>query len=314
MRFPILLGLLVAGLAPGAPPVRAASPFRTNDVIAFLGGAASIATEQSAALETLLTVAHPGHRLRFRPLAWEGDTVFGQPRELNFPGPTQLLRNTQATITCLQFGALESFTANLSPARFKEAYARLLDDTATVTPRLVLVVPPPFEIKPHPLPDLAPRNETLARLAAVTRELAAERGIPVIDLFAALPQQPPPGPWTTDGRELTPAGHRAVAAAWLQQLGLPALARRAASPGFWQLDDLARVRSAVRSKNRLWTDYWRPMNWAFLHGDRVEQLASRDHRDPKTRWFPAEMEEFPPLIAEAESRIESLAAQARLSP
>ncbi|HMO66627.1 MAG TPA: hypothetical protein PKE47_15630, partial [Verrucomicrobiota bacterium] len=70
-------------------------------------------------------------------------------------------------------------------------------------------------------------------------------------------------------------------------------------------------RQAVIAKNRLWHGYWRPANWAFLWGDRTEQPSSRDHRDRSVRWFPAEMEEFVPLIREAEARIESLAAQVR---
>jgi hypothetical protein len=42
----------------------------------------------------------------------------------------------------------------------------------------------------------------------------------------------------------------------------------------WQdFDDPSRARipAAVRVKNRLWHDYWRPTNWAFLHGDRTQQ-------------------------------------------
>ena len=63
------------------------------------------------------------------------------------------------------------------------------------------------------------------------------------------------------------------------------------------------ARQAILRKNRLWFDYWRPMNWAFLAGDRTEQPSSRDHRDPSMRWFPKEMQEFLPLIQEKESEI-----------
>jgi aryl-alcohol dehydrogenase-like predicted oxidoreductase len=70
----------------------------------------------------------------------------------------------------------------------------------------------------------------------------------------------------------------------------------------------------VKSKNQLWFHAWRPMNWAFLAGDRTEQQASRDHRDPKIRWFPAEMEQYGPLVTEADARIESLAAQIQPVP
>jgi hypothetical protein len=45
------------------------------------------------------------------------------------------------------------------------------------------------------------------------------------------------------------------------------------------------------------------MNWAFLAGDRTEQPSSRDHRDQKIRWFPAEMNQFLPLIETKEREI-----------
>jgi hypothetical protein len=64
----------------------------------------------------------------------------------------------------------------------------------------------------------------------------------------------------------------------------------------------------VIAKNRLWFDYWRPQNWAFLGGDRTSVPSSRDHRDPKVRWFPAEMEKFVPLILAQESQIRQYAA------
>ena len=74
-----------------------------------------------------------------------------------------------------------------------------------------------------------------------------------------------------------------------------------------QPDSVQRLREAVQAKNRLWFNYWRPMNWAFLRGDRIEQPSSRDHRNPALRWFPQEMEKFLPLIEAKEKEIAGLA-------
>lgn len=301
--------LLLAGLAPTP-----AALFRTNDVVVFLGGAAVVSADRDGAVETVLTVAHPGHRLRFRTLAWEGDTVLRRPRELNFPSLPESLKRSQATVVCPQFGALEALDPTVTLAAFREGYVALLDTLAAAGSRTILVVPPAFEPHPPPLPDLSPANERLAKFADAVRALAAERRLPVVDLLNAYASPGPPGPRTYDGREPTPAGHRALAATWARQLGALRLAEQAASPAFWTQVDLAELHRAVTSKNRLWFDSWRPMNWAFLAGDRTEQQASRDHRDPKIRWFPAEMEEYGPLIVEADHRIESLAAQVRLAP
>jgi hypothetical protein len=308
------LGRLAAPVASAADP---GLGLRTHDVVAFVGGAALVSADREGLVETTLTLAHPGHHLRFRTVAWEGDTVFSRPRDPNFPPLPSLLARAGATVVVLQFGALESLADTPPPAAFGAAYARLLDDLRTALPaaRLVLVIPPPFEPKAPPLPDLGPRNATLRQLADATRELAAARGLPVIDLFLVVPTQLAAGQaWTTDGRELSSAGHRAAAAAWAVTCQRPDLAERVREPAFWQRPDIAALREAVGTKNRLWFDFWRPTNWAFLHGDRTDQPSSRDHRDPKIRWFPAEMEQFPPLIAEAEVRIESLAAQARPAP
>ena len=81
--------------------------------------------------------------------------------------------------------------------------------------------------------------------------------------------------------------------------------------GAWSNEKCEKVRQAVIAKNRLWFNYWRPQNWAFLNGDRTEQPSSRDHRDPKKRWFPEEMEKFLPMIEAKEREIWEEAAKLR---
>ena len=69
------------------------------------------------------------------------------------------------------------------------------------------------------------------------------------------------------------------------------------------------LRQLITAKNRLWFNYWRVQNWAFLAGDRTEQPSSRDHLDRTRRWFPAEREKFLPLIEKKEQEIWALAAK-----
>jgi len=294
--------------------VAGASLLQTNDVVAFIGGASAVATDQSGLIETVLTLAHPGHRIRFRSVAWEGDTVFSQSRELNFPPTHRVLRRIRATVAFIQFGALESQDPSTSPSVFATAYARVLADIRASTPRLILVIPPPFEPQSPPLPDYAAANALLEHLAIAIRALAAERRLPVVDLHQAFLRHPPTRLWTHDGREPNPNGHRAIASAWARELGLPSLADQVESESLWQQTEARDLLGAVTRKNRLWFDSWRPMNWAFLAGDRTEQQASRDHRDRNIRWFPAEMEQFDPLIADAEIRIQSIASQIQFTP
>jgi hypothetical protein len=194
---------------------------------------------------------------------------------------------------------------------FIRAYGQLLDTCAAVAPRFVLVTPPPFE-RPieTTLPDLTVHNTGLVRHAAAIREIAAQRGATLVDLTRGLTEENAPGRLTRDGWQLTPAGQARVAAVFARQLGLGEVASRAGRAdvaGKWSAPGFEPVRVAVAEKNTLWFRYTRPTNWAFLAGDRTEQPSSRDHRDLKVRWFPSELEQFVPLIAEAEHRIEKLA-------
>lgn len=301
----LLLGLLL----PAFPRLAPAAILQTNDIIAFAGGSTTVALEENADLETLLTLAHPRERLKFRSLAWEGDTVFARPRQVNFPTLSQLLDRTGATMLFIEFGAMESLTGKAGLTAFVDAYGRLVDDVAKSGRRIFLVTPFPFEPKAEPLPDLSARNADLGQYAAAIRDLAATRKLGLVDVFAAFERHSPASSWTSDGRTLSPSGSREVAIAWIRELGFPELAERARRPAFWQREEVTQLRAAITKKNQLWFDYWRPTNWAFLHGDRTEQPSSRDHLNPRHRWFPIEMENFVPLIAEAEVRVESLAAQ-----
>ncbi|MBL9134646.1 MAG: hypothetical protein JNK85_02195 [Verrucomicrobiales bacterium] len=308
----LLLGCL-AGFGHSFATRGDAFELRSRERVAITGGSLMVAIERSGALETLAQLAWPDLKPRFRGLAWEGDTVDRQPRDVNFPRTADWLKRSGATMVFVGFGHAECLAGEQGLELFRAAYRAYLDEIQSVVPRVVMVIPPPFERREAPMPDLGARNADLGRYAMVIRELASARGLRVLDFLAAFERERPRESWTTDGRELSEAGHRWLARQWIREMGAVEWAERAAAVGFWDRDDVRRLRAAIVEKNQLWFRYWRPTNWAFLHGDRVEQPSSRDHRDPKVRWFPAEMEQYPPLIAEAEVRIESLAAQAAAS-
>lgn len=278
-----------------------------GDVVAFLGGADVATAQQAGHLEALLAVKHHGLDVRFRNFGWEGDTVFAQPRDVGFPPLQSHLKRSGASVIVLQFGRGEALSGRDSLPGFVAAYQKLLDECAQQTPRLVLVTPPPFEKGDALLPDLSARNGDLAVFAKAIGELARQRRLPLVDVFTELGGASRRGPrLTDDGLQLTPRGHALVARAFARQLGFDKLAARAGesdADGIWPNAAFERVRQAVVAKNRLWFDYWRPQNWAFLGGDRTTQPSSRDHLDKNIRWFPQEMEKFVPLIQQAEVRI-----------
>ncbi|HXG48493.1 MAG TPA: GDSL-type esterase/lipase family protein [Methylomirabilota bacterium] len=305
--------LLASGAQPGPEPPPT-HRLRTNDVVALVGGANLVAGQEFGYLETLFATHQPGLALRFRSLAREGDTVFTQPRDVNYPGLPAQLDAAGATVVLIQFGQTEALAGTNRLGDFATAATALLDQLARPGRRLALVSPLRFDKPSSPMPDLSARNADLAAYVETLAGLARRRGIPFLDLF-----HPPPVParlprLTNNGLHLTPAGHWYHD--WLLALQLGLHVAWDEHTVDWETGRLNRpeweqVRQAVIAKNRLWFDYTRPMNWAFLGGDRIEQPSSRDHRDPKVRWFPAEMERFLPMIREADTHILRLATARR---
>lgn len=304
--------LAMSGEGFAAEPLRPVT-FQSNDVVAFAGGSDVAAALFTGHREALLAVRFPG--ARFRNFGWEGDTVFTRPRDIGFPPLNDHLKRAGVTVLFLEFGRAEALSGNKSVPDFYAAYESLVDECARQTARIVLVTPPPFEAGGDSLPDLSKRNGQLAAHAEAVRTLAQKRSLSLVDLFGALGGASHTEPRLTDnGLQLTPQGHALVASVFVREMGLNDLVSQAGEPdpaGAWPSGPHEKLRQAVIEKNSLWFNYWRPQNWAFLGGDRTTQPSSRDHRDPKVRWFPAEMEKYLPLIQAKEAEIEIMAAQIR---
>ena len=284
--------------------------FLLKDVVVFTGGANVVAEQEHGYLEVLLNAGRPDLNLRFRNLGWEGDTVYEQRRDLNFGPWAQQFRKAGATVILAQFGQMESLQGRASLPRFVYAYEKLLDEFSKRTERIVLVSPFPFEKAPPPLPDLSPRNDDLQEFVDAIGRIAQQRGWFFVDLLHPLRRSATDYPLTTNGVQLTAHGQWLIACELSKQLGFempPKAVRFDSRTGAVAPASAERLRQSVLAKNRLWFDYWRPMNWAFLAGDRTEQPSSHDHRDPQVRWFPGEMEKFIPLIEAKEREIGDLA-------
>jgi len=297
----------------GAEPSPQPFLLEQEDVVAFTGGANMVAAQHSAHLETLLALSFSQKSVRFRNLAWEGDTVFEQAREMNFGSWPEQLERVGASVVFAQFGQMESLQGPLALPRFVQAYGKLLDEFTRRPRRIVLLSPVPFEKAQPPLPDLSVHNEDLRLYVEAIRDFAQKRHYGFVDLFTPFRERAGQGLFlTVNGLHLGQSGQWAVAQEASRQLGLEKAAQRVRqdpASGALRPDSVERLRAMIQAKNRLWFDYWRPMNWAFLRGDRTEQPSSRDHRDPKVRWFPTEMEKFPPLIEAKEKAIAKLAVE-----
>ncbi|HEV7402182.1 MAG TPA: GDSL-type esterase/lipase family protein [Chthoniobacteraceae bacterium] len=293
--------LLLAALPLGAP---AAEPFlRSGDVVAVAGGEEMVASAESGEMELALTVALPELHLTFRSLAWEGDTVFEQHRDLNYPPLEDQLAKMKASAVMLQFGQMESLAGPGKLQDFIATYEKLIDRLSSDGRRLLLIIPHEFARPADSrLPDLTERNRDVNAYAAAIRELAKRRALPVAEwTFSSVSAVTV---LTRDGIHLNAQGEA------LRAMGIAgALGSSDAGVGSVpKTPEVEKLRRLIQQKNRLWFNYYRPQNWAFLAGDRVNQPSSRDHIDRNKRWFPDEMEQYVPLIEQKDRAIWEAAA------
>lgn len=315
---------------------RGDEPFlKKGDVIALVGGEDMVVAGELGYLELLLTRALPDFHLRFRSLAWEGDTVFEQRRDLNFPPLEAQLDQIGATVVLCQFGQMESLGGKEKLPEFIAAYEKLLTRFSGGGKRRVVILSP-CDVVPKEWDDdvvvldvfwsstePSERNKTLQLYRDEMESLSKKQQGKWVD-----PTDPKPSRssrqvfGTRDGVHLTEGGLKYVEVlisgvlggeAWVQDMNNRAW-NYAAHDGEAKVAVEQSLIKTIRAKNRLWFDYWRVQNWAFLAGDRTEQPSSRDWRDPTQRWFPAEREQFLPLIEAKEREIDALAAQLAAKP
>ncbi len=287
MRLLLFLALAVSSQA---------QPFelKPNDVIALTGGSNIERTRFNGYLQTSLIASKPELKLKVRNFGWEGDTVFEQWRdgghtenldskraaaEKRIQAETgtdswrqqrdwrHQLKEVGATVVIAQFGQMESLNGVEKLPQFIEAYEKLIAEFADEGRRVVLVAPVPFD-----------RSAALGDYSEAIRALASKKGLPFI------------GPIRPIGPILNEPGHREMAEQITKALGLQTITNET-------------IRAQVLEFERLWFDYWRPMNWAFLTGDRTNVPYSKDWKDSTKRIFPQEMDDFRPLLDQAEKNI-----------
>lgn len=299
--------LLIALFATLVCASAAAQPFelKPNDVIALTGGSNMERTRFNGWLHTYLVASKPELNLTVRNFGWEGDTVFEQWRddgniemlderrraaERRIQQETgsnswrqqrdwrQQLQEAGATVVIAQFGQMESLKGEAGLPAFIAAYEKLIGEFADGGRRVVLVSPVPFEGD----------NRALLTYSQAVKALAARLGAHFIDLsswiMATTPQR------MENGHQLNETGHQMMAEMIARGLGLEPVTHEV-------------VRQQVLELEQLWFNYWRPMNWSFLMGDRTNVPYSKDWKDTSKRIFPQEMQDFLPLLKQAEENI-----------
>lgn len=292
-----VLGLALASAAGAAQGETGL--LRPRDVVALVGGEDMVAAWDLGYLEYFVLRQKPDLQVQFRSLTKEGDTAFQQVRDFNYPALEKQLADLGATVVVVQIGQMESLRGSDQVAEFERATEALVTRLGDGRKRRVILVGPT---------PVAAGTPAARRFSAV--DLYREAVIRVAqrqELSCLVPgeRRPFPAAEFRDGVHLNERGHLAFAGQLADGLVGTAPRRQPSTPAE------QRLLETIQSKNRRWFNYVRPENWAFLDGDRTVQPASRDHRDPEKRWFPEEMKEWVPLVAEREREAWTLARQLR---
>jgi len=271
-----------------------------EDVVVFVGQENLVREQKSGALEAFLASGFQEEGPRFRSMAWEADTVYQQWRDLNFGSWEEQLKAAGATVVMVQFGQMESLDGTRRLAEFTSAYHRLLDQFARQTAKVVLLSPMPFEKPEAPFaPDLRNANADVSAYVEVVRKIADQRGAIFVDLFT--PLKSGKDDLTTDGIHLSDSG-----------LGF--IARIVAAKLVPDVEPSNRrtLEEAIVEKNQLWFDCWRPANWSFVYGDRVDQrYGGSGGAEPSLK---GAFERQLPYVIKADERIHRLARGEAVDP
>jgi hypothetical protein len=278
---------------------------RPGETIVWIGGTEIADLDRYGFLETGIQLAWPELGLRWRNLAWQGDTVYRQARPLYFytkagdPQPGSIpdhRERTEPGIVFIAFGKMESLEGTGRLPDFIAAYKKLVDDLLPLTKRIVLVEPAPFFYSSPAGTNPGERDAVLSVYVAAIERIAAERNL----LFISSDAEWNAG-MSDNGVHLNESGHQVYAYAIRERIGAYVRSGEIVSPA---------LRDAIARKNLLWQQYYRPTNWAFLFGDRQHVPASRDVEKREERWYVREIDALPALITGAEADIQRYAKEA----
>jgi hypothetical protein len=277
-------------------PLTGALPLTREDTVVFLGDGFWEREGQFGEIELVLTQQLGTQQVRFRNLAWNGDTpncesrsYFGPPEEgfQRLQTHLQLVKPTVA-FCCYGNAVVQQGQAGVEP--FVKHYGKLLDTLAEQGAAAVLVSPTPRqELGPAKAAHVRYNTEA-KRYAEAIQKLATERKLRYVDLLAPLAfvAQSTETDLTVHGVQFTEAGYRKIAAPVAQAL-LAATEIKAAGAN-------PALRVAIQRKNEHFFHRWRPANETYLFGFRKHEQGNNAVEIPL----------FDALIAEADEAIFSI--------
>jgi putative heme-binding domain-containing protein len=255
------------------PPSKLPLHFMPHERIALVGGSLAERMNLFGNFESLVHSRFPKLELVIRNFARPCDAVDDRQRPNSYTALDDPLKVFGPDTFFCFFGFNESFASVAGEEQFRTAYGKYLDEMAKqyprangTPPRFVLVSPIAWEPTDNPLwPDASKRNNDLRRYAAIVAQVARDRGLAFVDLFAStdpLFAEKPGMQFTINGCHLNEAGDREVALLLDRALFGETTAANIDSDAFQKL------RAAVNDKSWVHFQDYRMLNGWYVYGGR----------------------------------------------
>ena len=257
----LLLSLLLAVPALAQLPLE----LKPGTRIALIGNSLFDRMRDDGQFEALMHQRFAKEKLVFRNLSWSADEVALRPRPDGFGDLNQHLTEHKADVILAAFGFNESFKGEKGLAEFETLLKAFLIElkahryNGTSEPKIVLVSPTAAE-KPH-----EHLNAQIKLYANAMAKVAKAEGVAFADVSRSDGFQPstdgkmPSLPVTTNGVHLSTAGYAAFAERLYNQL------TQETPP---KLNEA--VRAAVVEKEDKFFQHYRPLNYYYIKGGRME--------------------------------------------
>lgn len=226
---------------------------KTGTRIALIGNSLFDRMRDDGQFEALMHQRFAKEKLVFRNLSWSADEVALRPRPDGFGDLNQHLTEHKADVILAAFGFNESFKGEKGIPEFETLLRAFLIElkshryNGTAEPKIVLVSPTAAE-KPH-----EHLNAQIKLYADAMKKVAAAEKVAFADVFSDL------APKTTNGVHLNREGYAAFAERLYNQL------TQETPP---KLNEA--VRAAVVEKEDKFFQHYRPLNYYYIKGGRME--------------------------------------------
>jgi glucose/arabinose dehydrogenase len=307
MKTAVLLSLLLGSLSP-VPAIAANLALKDGDHISIIGNTLADRMQHDGWLETLLQAHFPDQHLSIRNLGFAGDELTVRLRCENFGSPDDWLQRTKADVVFALFGYNESFSGPAGLAKFKQDLEKFVSNTlehlynGQTAPQLVIFSPIAQENSHDPnLPNGSPNNPNLKLYTAAMAEVAQQRGVIFVDLFAPSLEffSKASRPLTIDTVHLDDEGDHVLAIAILHSLFPNAHGPRQNHAA------LEKIRAAVLDKDFYWFNRYQTVDGYNVYGGR----SKLKYVDNVSNWdvLQREMEVLDVMTANRDKRVWAVA-------